>query len=109
MSALASYTTIEEHLRFSPDKLSKNNVFDSEGMFCDIYCFESGHEQKAHAHPDSDKVYFVLEGQADVEIGDEVRRLMAGGLAHAGPGVAHGISNPGPDRLKVLVFMAPKP
>lgn len=106
---MSSYTTLEEHVRFSAEKLAKNNVFDSPNMFCDVYCLESGQEQKAHAHAGSDKIYFVLEGQADVEIGSEVRRLTAGGLAHAGPGVPHGISNPGPDRLTALVFMAPKP
>ena len=71
--------------------------------------FEPGQEQVAHAHAGSDKVYFVIEGAADVRIGDEIRRLGPGEAAHAGPGLAHGIANPGPGRLTALVFMAPKP
>ena len=39
---MSSYTTLEEHVRFSAEKLAKNNVFDSPNMFCDVYCLESG-------------------------------------------------------------------
>jgi len=106
---MAAFATLKEKIAFSDDKMAKCNIFDSTGMFCDVYCFEPGQVQKPHAHEGSDKIYYVLEGAADVQIGDETRRLTSGALAHAGPGVPHGVTNPGPDRLTVLVFMAPKP
>ena len=106
---MAAFATIEERIAFRAEKMAKCNVFDGEHMFCDVYCFEPGQAQKAHAHAGSDKVYYVLEGIADVQIGDETRRMESGGLAHAAAGVDHGVTNPGPGRLKVLVFMAPKP
>jgi quercetin dioxygenase-like cupin family protein len=89
--------------------MCKNNVFDSERMFCDVYCFEAGQTQVAHAHAGSDKIYYVLSGTAEIQIGDETRRLGPGGAAHAAPGEPHGVTNPGPGRLSLLVFMAPKP
>ena len=46
--------------RFSPDKFQKVNLFDTERMFCDIYCFEPGQEQAPHKHADNDKIYYVL-------------------------------------------------
>ena len=104
-----AFATLDDAVRFSSEKMAKNNVFDSEHMFCDVYCFEPGQVQKPHAHEGSDKVYYVLEGAVDIQIGDETRRLEAGGLAHAAPGVAHGAINPGPANAKVLVFMSPKP
>jgi len=106
---MAAFATIDEKVAFATDKMTKCNVFDGHHMFCDVYCFEPGQTQKPHAHPGSDKVYCVIEGTADVQIGAETRRLESGGLAHAAAGVDHGVSNPGPERLKVLVFMAPKP
>lgn len=106
---MSAFSTIEEQAAFSTEKMAKCNVFDSEHMFCDVYCFEPGQVQKPHAHAGSDKVYYVLEGAVDIEIGDETRRVEVGGLAHAAPGVSHGASNPGPERAKVLVFMSPKP
>ena len=106
---MSAFAHVAEKLGFATDKMKKHNVFDSANMFCDVYCFEPGQAQTAHAHAGSDKVYYVLEGEADLQIGDETRRLGAGGLAHAGPGIAHGVTNPGPGRLTLLVFMAPKP
>jgi quercetin dioxygenase-like cupin family protein len=103
------FARVSERLAYSAQKMQKHNLFDSERMFCDVYCFEPGQEQTAHSHAGSDKIYYVIEGVADVRIGEETRRLEAGGVAHASPEVAHGVVNPGPGRLALLVFMAPKP
>ncbi len=94
---------------FAADKMKKVNLFDTERMFCDVYCFEPGQEQTAHAHKGADKVYYVLQGIGQVRVGQETRDLGPGGIALAPAGAEHGVRNAGPDRLTVLVFMAPKP
>ncbi len=94
---------------FAADKMKKVNLFDTERMFCDVYCFEPGQEQTAHAHQGADKVYYVLQGRGQVRVGQETRELGPGGIALAPAGAEHGVRNAGPDRLTVLVFMAPKP
>ena len=94
---------------FAADKMKKVNLFDTERMFCDVYCFEPGQEQTAHAHQGSDKVYYVLQGTGQVRVGQEIRELGPGGIALAPAGAEHGVRNAGPERLTVLVFMAPKP
>ncbi len=106
---MSAFVDVLARLSFSPDKMRKNNLFDSERMFCDAYCFEPGQEQTAHAHAGSDKIYYVIDGTAGIRIGAETRTLGAGGAAYAGPGEPHGVRNPGPGRLSLLVFMAPKP
>src|SRR6266851_3871894 len=62
--------------RFSPDKLQKLNLFETERFFCDVYCLEPGQEQKAHAHAGSDKLYAVLEGAVEVRVGAETREQL---------------------------------
>ncbi len=94
---------------FAADKMKKVNLFDTERMFCDVYCFEPGQEQTAHAHKGADKVYYVLQGRGQVRVGQETWDLGPGGIALAPAGAEHGVRNAGPDRLTVLVFMAPKP
>jgi mannose-6-phosphate isomerase-like protein (cupin superfamily) len=94
---------------FASEKMKKNNLFETERMFCDVYCFESGQAQKAHAHTGSDKVYFVIEGSGTISVGDDERPVEPGAVVFAPAGEPHGVSNPGPDRLRVLVFMAPPP
>jgi mannose-6-phosphate isomerase-like protein (cupin superfamily) len=95
--------------RFSNEKMKKNNLFTTERMFCDVYCLEPGQSQKAHAHADSDKVYYVLEGSGRISIGDEEREVGPGTAILAPAALAHGVANEGPGRLRVLVFMAPPP
>ena len=49
-------TFVPEQKRFSGEKFQKVNLFDTDRMFCDIYCFEPGQEQKAHSHAENDKI-----------------------------------------------------
>ena len=95
--------------RFSPDKLQKLNLFETDRFFCDVYCLEPGQEQKAHAHAGSDKVYGVLEGTGRVRVGSGTRDLRAGEMALCPSGTEHGVANRSPARAALLVFMAPKP
>lgn len=78
-------------------------------MFCDVYGFEAGQEQRPHAHAGADKIYAVLEGRGIFRVGAEERELGPGAVIHAPSGVEHGVRNNGPDRLTLLVFMAPNP
>ena len=103
------FKDVLSQVSFAADKMKKVNLFDTERMFCDVYCFEPGQEQTAHAHKGADKVYYVLQGRGQVRVGQETRDLGPGGIALAPAGAEHGVRNAGPDRLTVLVFMAPKP
>lgn len=103
------FRKVSEVDRFSSGKMKKNGVFETERLFCDLYCFEAGQAQNVHTHEGSDKVYFVLEGRGRFRIGGEQRDLGRGELALAPSGEPHGVENPGPERLKLLVVMAPRP
>lgn len=106
---MSHFADVAAAAQFAADKMKKNNLFTTERLFCDLYCFEPGQEQKSHSHAGSDKVYFVLTGTARIAIGDEERDVATGTAALAPAGQPHGIQNPGPGRLTVLVVMAPTP
>lgn len=103
------FADVDTRSAFSADKMKKNNLFTTPRMFCDVYCLEPGQAQAGHSHAGSDKVYYVIEGQARIRIGDEERDVAAGTAALAPSGIAHGVTNPGPQRLRLLVLMAPTP
>jgi mannose-6-phosphate isomerase-like protein (cupin superfamily) len=109
MSGMANFRKISEAIAFAGDKMKKNGLFETERLFCDIYCFEPGQAQAPHTHEGSDKIYFVVEGTGLFRIGEEERELSAREIAMAPSGQRHGVENKGPDRLVLLVFMAPKP
>ena len=94
---------------FNTEKMNKVNLFETDRMFCDLYCFEPGQQQKVHAHAGSDKVYYVLEGCGTFHVGDESEELQANSTVMAPSGVAHGVTNTSNERLVLLVYMAPKP
>ncbi|MCI0483155.1 MAG: cupin domain-containing protein [candidate division NC10 bacterium] len=103
------WVKLEDIQRFSPERMVKAPLFETDRFFADLYCFEPGQAQKPHSHLDSDKVYVVCEGQGRFRVGDEERDLGAASAILAPAGVEHGVVNRGPGRLVLLVFMAPKP
>ena len=100
---------VSEAIAFSEEKMRKNSLFDSPYLFYDVYCLLPGQYQKVHAHENSDKVYYVLEGAGRFTVGDEEKDLSRGHAVLAPAGVPHGVRNTFAENLILLVTMAPKP
>ena len=101
--------SLSEYQQYTTEKMKKNNIFQTARVFCDVYCFEPGQEQKGHVHGEQDKVYLVLEGQGTFRVGAEERVLGPGQGTMASAGEEHGVVNHTSARLRVLVFVAPNP
>jgi mannose-6-phosphate isomerase-like protein (cupin superfamily) len=100
---------ISEAIFFSEEKMKKNALFESPRLFYDLYCLLPGQSQKVHAHEDSDKVYYVLEGTGRFTVDDDERDLPQGHAVMAPAGEPHGVRNETQENLVVLVTMAPRP
>ncbi len=98
---------ILQMIGFSREKMKKVNLFNTPRLFCDIYCFEAGQEQKPHVHEGEDKVYLVLEGEGQFTVGSEVKTLSRYMTTLAPAGIEHGVRNEGQNRLVLLVYMSP--
>jgi quercetin dioxygenase-like cupin family protein len=94
---------------FSSQKMAKTNIARGETLFVGLNSFEPGQEHSAHAHAGQDKLYVVLEGEAEIQVGEEKQLVSAGGGAFAPSGVIHSIRNRGETRLVVLAVLAPPP
>ena len=101
--------TLASRLRFSDEKLVKVGLFETDRLYCDLYCLQPGQSQKIHTHGGSDKIYYVLDGRASVQVGAERQELMPGQAVLAPSGMEHGVANAATGPLSLLVFMAPKP
>lgn len=104
-----SFANLNDVLRFSPEKLTKNNVYSCPQMACDVYCVEPGQSQRVHAHAAEAKVYYVIEGQGDITVGDRTETMGPGQFAFAPAGVMHGLTNNAKERMIALVIIAPHP
>lgn len=100
---------ISDLARFSPEKMGKVDLVHGETLFAGLNCFEPGQEHAAHAHPGQDKLYVVLEGDAEIRVGDEQAQVSAGAAAFAASGVLHSIKNTGTTCLVVMAILAPPP
>lgn len=87
----------------------KATILHGEQLFVGMNVYAPGDGQSPHVHEGQDKVYIVTEGEGDFQVGEETRRCGAGAVISATAGVVHGVVNPGPERLVLLVAMAPPP
>jgi mannose-6-phosphate isomerase-like protein (cupin superfamily) len=89
--------------------MGKSNLAEAGHLFAGLNAFEPGQVHQIHSHAGQDKLYFVLQGEGEVTVGDEQARIQAGDLVLARSGEDHSLANPGPERLVVLVVMGPPP
>ena len=101
--------SIPQSRRFSRDRPSRVSVFDRPRLVCELICLEPGQQESRRRHPASDEMYLVIEGKARLQVGTQTSDLEADEAVLVPPGVEHSVSNPGPGRLVVLAFLAPKP
>lgn len=94
---------------YQPAKMGKATLFQGHQMMVGLNAFEPGQEHAPHAHAGVDKLYQVVEGRGEFSVGSESKSVAAGGLVFAPADVPHGVRNPGPARLLVLVVMSPPP
>lgn len=55
-------------------------------------------------HPSMEQAYYILEGEMELELGAERRRIGPGTFVYIRPGMPHGHRNPGPGLLRFVTF-----
>jgi quercetin dioxygenase-like cupin family protein len=98
-----------EHAVYDPRKMGKSTLFRSQHLMAGLNAFEPGQEHALHAHPGTDKIYLVLEGQGEFLLESRAVAMAPGEMLVAPDGVPHGIRNTGGQRLLVLAILAPTP
>jgi mannose-6-phosphate isomerase-like protein (cupin superfamily) len=61
----------------------------------------------SHRHARLHDMFYVLEGELTMQVGDEQRMVGAGSFVCVPPGVTHTFSNPGPAPARFLNFNTP--
>lgn len=60
-----------------------------------------------HYHPQTEEIYYILEGCGQMQLGDEVQKVGPGDAIAIPPGAIHTIMNTGEQTLKFLCCCAP--
>jgi len=104
-----SITHYSRHVGTKAEKFYKTTLFQAEHLMIGLNCLEPGQIQKVHDHADQDKFYYVIEGEGEFTVGDQITGAGPGSVVWAQAGVPHGVENKGRQRLVILVGIAPSP
>lgn len=66
-----------------------------------------GGQTAAHYHEQTEEIYFLLEGKAQMQVGDETRQVNVGDAIAIPPGQVHQITNTGDVELRFLCMCVP--
>jgi mannose-6-phosphate isomerase-like protein (cupin superfamily) len=66
-----------------------------------------GAKTVAHYHPQTEEIYYILQGRGRMRLGDELREVGVGDAIAIPPGMTHQIENIGDVVLKLLCCCAP--
>jgi mannose-6-phosphate isomerase-like protein (cupin superfamily) len=68
---------------------------------------EPGQATRRHYHRESEEIYYLIEGEGEMEIDGERRRVAAGDAVLIPPGARHSIRNVAAEPLRLLCSCAP--
>ncbi|MEN6480396.1 MAG: cupin domain-containing protein [Anaerolineales bacterium] len=90
----------------NPHGIAMRPLHSTEHVQVSHLTFKPGQQLRWHITP-VDAFFYILQGVARVEIGDESEVVPAGALVHSPAGIKHRILNEGQDELCVLVVKTP--
>lgn len=106
---MSHFTDYRTHIGVNPERFFKTTLFLSPRMLVGLDCLEPGQTEHEHRHAGRDKFYFVIEGQGEFTIGEEIGTAEPGMVVWAPADVTHSVVNTGAERLVMLIGMAPEP
>lgn len=104
-----TFADYRDHVGANLERFFKTTIFQTPRMLIGTDCLEPGQAQPTHQHAGRDKLYYVVEGQGLFTIGAAAQHCGPGELAFAPADAPHGVLNDGPERLVMLIVMAPEP
>jgi quercetin dioxygenase-like cupin family protein len=73
---------------------------------CWVTIVPPGVTLEPHKHPDHEQVYYILEGSAEVSVGDEKQQVSAGDCIYMPTDVFHGLVNNSDTECKLFTVGA---
>ncbi len=92
----------------TPHKVDVRKLYDQETAQAMHITLQPGESLKPHITP-VDVFFYILEGNADVRVGDETKTVAADHLVESPKDIPHCLSNNSGSTARILVVKAPKP
>jgi mannose-6-phosphate isomerase-like protein (cupin superfamily) len=92
----------------NPHGVSAKKIYDSEHAQVIHMTLKPGESLKKHVTP-VDVFFYILEGEGQVEIGDEVQTVKKDTIIDSPAKIPHRLMNPGKGDFRYLVVKVPRP
>lgn len=97
----------ETEIMKTPHNLDVRKLYDHSSAQVMHITLQAGEALKPHITP-VDAVFYILEGTADIMLGDEIKSVGANCLVESPKNIQHCIYNNSDKQTRILVIKAPK-
>lgn len=101
-TAEAGPLRLAESVTYQPDSVVSRQIVKADAGNVTLFAFDAGQELSEHTAPFAALVH-ILEGEAEVRIGDKASHLQAGDAIILPAGIPHGVR--ASQRFKMLLTM----
>ena len=98
---------VKDLVDFSQEKRVRKALVRSGGLSAEIVCYEPGQHTLAHHHPNQDELFYVVEGEGVMQVGEEQVAVAPGSVVFVSDHTQHGITASAGTRLVVLFVKGP--
>ena len=99
---------LTEEVKENPHMVDVRKLYDKESAQIMHMTLKPGQSLKPHKTP-VDVVFYILEGNATVQVGEEVMTFGPDTLVESPAYIVHCLSNEGSADTRIMVIKAPKP
>ena len=99
---------LTEEVKENPHMVDVRKLYDKESAQIMHMTLKPGQSLKPHKTP-VDVVFYILEGNATVQVGEEVMTFGPDTLVESPAFIVHCLSNEGTADTRIMVIKAPKP
>ena len=100
---------LTDFVRFSPDGPTRETIFESEHVWCQIICLDRNQSLGPIGDPRADGILTVIAGEAVIIVDRSRKRLKQWGAALVPAGAELVMTNASADPAVVLLVTAPPP
>ncbi|MFW5898373.1 MAG: cupin domain-containing protein [Candidatus Saliniplasma sp.] len=90
------------------EKFKPHRVIQQDEVQVVILPFKPGQGLKVHTTP-VDVFFYIVEGKAEITVGDEVKQIEEGSIVLSPKDVPHNVRNTSDGETKVMVVKTPNP
>jgi len=98
---------VSDLIEYSAEKRVRKKLFLSNDIVSELVCYEPGQDTVTHQHPRQDEIFYVVDGEGTIVVGDAEIPARAGTSVFVPASAKHSIRADRRARFVILFFKGP--